>query len=335
MIEQNHEQMTGQPVLWRRPWWLRAGVLAGAWALLVAYGSLIPFDFHLHEWRFENLALGGQMSAPPLDDVLLNLALYVPLGVLLRLSWKRWTCAAAGVIALSFALESVQSLSPQRVSSWQDFAANAGPGVVAAALTPWLIAGFRVTVFATYRRIAQPIAAVWSWLHRQRRRPTMMLAMVAVNVLLIGAWSSTLAAPVRPSAQTAINWLPFGEHFARSYDKAIGLAGESLLAYCVLGMLGGAVLMRRSQRWPLLWLTLGVTVVVGGLEMLRRMTGRDQADITEPLLAVVAVGMVFATAWLFVHAVRCSCRRKVAVPVAHDRRRRPHDYSFAVRNYNT
>ncbi len=330
MIQQSHMETVDQPVLWRRPWWLRAGVLAGAWALLVAYGSLIPFDFHLHEWRFENLALSGQIGTPPLADVLVNLALYVPLGMLLRMSWKRWTYAAAGVIALSFALESVQSLSPQRVASWQDFAANAGPGVIAAALTPWLVAGFRVTVFAVYRHIAQPIAGLWDWLQRQRRRPAMMLAMVAVNVLLIGAWSSTLAAPVRPSAKTAINWLPFGEHFARSYDKAIGFAGESLLAYCVLGMLGGVVLMRRSQRRPLLWLTLGVTVMVGALELIRRVTGRDQADITEPLLAMAAVGMVFATAWLFVHAVRCSCRRKLAVPVAHDRRKRPHDYSFAV-----
>src|SRR5690606_29830585 len=101
--------------------------------------------------------------------------------------------------------------------------------------------------------------------------------------------------------------------------------GRSLLVYCVLGMLLSVAMMRKHQRRPLLWVALTTAVLVAAQQAL---CGR--ADVTEPIVALIAVGLVFTTAWLFVHAVRRSCRRRTATPVAHDRRRRPHDYAFAV-----
>lgn len=312
------------PVLWRRPWWARAGAAAALWALLVTYGSLMPFAFDLSRLNVGLLALSTERS--PIEDLALNLALYVPLGVLLRLAWRRWWLAGLGVVALSYGLECLQGLSPQRVGAWQDVVSNALPGVVAAIVTPWTLAALRCAAFVVYQQGAL-VDRVLRWM---RGKPSLMLIVVAANLMLFGLWWSTHVSPVRPSNSLATNWMPFGDHFARSYDTAALFLGRSMLVYCVLGMLLSIAMMRRNQRRPLLWVALVTAVLVGAVEWARRTTGRDHADVTEPIIAVIAVAMVFTTAWLFMHAVRCSCRRKQAMPVEHDRRRKRHDYAFGL-----
>jgi len=315
---------TSQPVLWRRPWWATPEVAALLWAGLVAYGSLMPFDFDPSRFGAGIFALSAERS--PVEDVALNLALYVPLGVLLRLAWERWWLAALGVAALSYAMECAQGLSPTRVGAWQDVVSNAAPGVVAAIVTPWCVAWFRRAAFACYTRgVLFDRTIRWA-----RSRPWLMLVVVAANLVLFALWWSAHVSPVRPSDSLATNWMPFGDHFARSYDTAALFLGRSLVVYCVLGMLLSIAMMRKTQRRPLMWVALVTAALVGVVEVVRRTAGRDHADVTEPIVAVIAVLLVFTSAWLFIHAVRCSCRRRKAVPVEHDRRRRRHDYEFAL-----
>ncbi len=318
------EPTTAQPLLWRRPWWAHARFAAAIWAALVAYGSLMPFQFDFARVGLSMFALSNATST--LADVALNLALYVPLGVMLRRAWRLWWPAVVGVCVLSYGLECAQGLTPGRVASWRDVAANATTGTAAALLTPWVARGFRTAAFACYRRGWR----VQSTLQALRRQPWLLFAVVAVNVVLLGIWATTVLAPVRPSSSLATNWMPFGQHFARSYDKAAFFLSRSMFLYCGLGSVLCLTLMRRVQRRPLLWVALTMAVIVAVQEALRQAARHAQADITEPIIAVAAVALVFTTGWLFIHAVRKSCRRRQSVPVAVDRRRREHDYRFAL-----
>jgi len=102
------------------------------------------------------------------------------------------------------------------------------------------------------------------------------------------------------------------------------------LVYCVIAMMLSIAMMRKRQQRPLLVVAAIVAVFVAALEAVRSYTAQARADITEPIVAVIAAGLVFATAWLFVHALRCSCRRQQQVPIEHDRRRQSHNYDFAL-----
>jgi len=99
----------------------------------IVLGTLIPFDF---SWsaafgqKRSLLGLGRHQSGVP--DLLSNVGLYLPLGALLYWSLTRcvgfrWlsvvvSVGVAGVLSLT--IESIQLLSPTRVSSAVDFAAN-------------------------------------------------------------------------------------------------------------------------------------------------------------------------------------------------------------------
>lgn len=319
------ETITDQPLLWRQPWWGRPSVAAALWAALVGYGSLMPFHAEFSRAGLSMLALSAALSPP--EDVMLNLALYVPLGMLLRLVWRGWLPAALGVAGMSYSIECIQSLMPYRVASWQDVAANAIPGIMAAALTPWMIRALRAAAFACYRhgwRVERVLRAV-------RGRPWLTLGIAAATALPIVVWTATALSPVRPTSSSAANWMPFADHFARSYDTAIYFLGRSLLLYSALAMVLCVAMMRRYQRRPLLWVALTVALFACQQEYRRhQVMPQTRADVTEPILAVMAVALVFTTAWLFIHMVRHVCRRRQPVAVANDRRRKRHDYRFAL-----
>jgi hypothetical protein len=319
------DAITEQPLLWRRPWWGRPGVAAAIWAGMVAYGSLMPFHVDMSHAGVSMLALSPAVSPP--EDVMLNLALYVPLGVLLRLTWGGWWPAALAVVALSYSLECVQSLMPYRVAAWQDVAANAIPAIIVAALTPWLVRGFNIVAFACYRHGGW----VECSLRGLRGRTWLVCAIVAATALPIGFWTAAVMSPVRPTSASAANWMPFADHFARSYDKAVYFLARSMLLYGSLAVVLGVAMMRRYQRRPLLWVALAVGLIACQQEYRRHQAmPQTRADVTEPILAMMAAAIVFTMAWLFIHAVRHACRRRHPVPVVHDRRRKSHDYRFAL-----
>lgn len=125
-----------------------AAPLAGLYAALIAYASLSPFT----GWNLPALVpwFGfGHMPWPrywTAFDVVANGIGYMPLGALLfgavvRSGGRVWVAALAAVLGgagLSFALESLQNLLPQRVPSSLDFVLNAG-GTALGVLTGWLV----------------------------------------------------------------------------------------------------------------------------------------------------------------------------------------------------
>lgn len=119
--------------------------LAGAFAALIVYASLYPFE----GWRSQEAPLLSFLWAPwprywTGFDVFSNLAGYAPLGFLMgvwawRASGSRWSLAAA-VLApslLSLAMESLQVYLPSRVPSSVDWLLNTAGGWIGIALA-WL-----------------------------------------------------------------------------------------------------------------------------------------------------------------------------------------------------
>ena len=122
-----------------------ARYLFGAYVLLIVYASLYP----LTGWRDQGLGPLAFLSSPlPKTflafDVITNLAIYAPLGMFIVASLPaRWPAlltvalAALGCLALSLAMEAVQTYLPSRVPSNLDVALNTAGGSIAAALYAW------------------------------------------------------------------------------------------------------------------------------------------------------------------------------------------------------
>ncbi len=118
-----------------------------AYTLLVLYASLYPFT----GWRWQGLSPFDFVTAPlpryiTLSDIWLNVAGYLPLGLLAAASlrprwtgWRGWVTASVGCSLLSFAMESTQALLPARVSSNVDWITNTLGAVLGAAAAVWLL----------------------------------------------------------------------------------------------------------------------------------------------------------------------------------------------------
>lgn len=129
------------PVLW---------VLWVLWTLAIIYGSLWPWqawrDIGTAPWSFLNDPLPRYWTW---FDLFSNVALYIPLGLLLAMnlgSWRRsnlWVPLLIGGL-LSLSIEAAQSYLPQRVPSILDLAANmlgafSGAVIAAAFRRPWYL----------------------------------------------------------------------------------------------------------------------------------------------------------------------------------------------------
>src|SRR5262245_58668636 len=118
-----------------------ARYLLGAYWLLIVYGSLYPFsgwrDQGVPPFEFLTARLPHWYTA---FDVVVNLAIYLPLGFLVVIAAvPRFSRGAASVLAgltaaaTSITLEALQNYLPDRIPSNLDVAANVCGAVVGAA----------------------------------------------------------------------------------------------------------------------------------------------------------------------------------------------------------
>lgn len=349
-----------EPALWRRPGWLRAPLLALAWSALLIYGSLLPWGFDLTgaaagaggigsatiAWITSPgwvpaIAESSSLGMPNrVSDLVVNLLLYGPLGVLLRLTMSRLTgrqvvqvvSAVAAVGLLSWMIESTQSLIPGRYASLQDVLANTLGGCVGVMLGHRVNSAWRAGAFTLYRLTAKPMGVLDHRLLTPRNRPVVMFTALAVNAGLIAWWYALTAtsADGAHGGQTGVHLVPFERYFDRSYDVAAVLLGRSMIVYCLAGAVWMLTLMRGRTRRALGWVVLTAALTATAVEALKLMGPGAGADVTEPLIALIAGGLVLTAAFMLVHACRCSCRRLEQLPVEVDRRGRRHDYRFAL-----
>lgn len=167
-----------------------AWILAVAYLLVIAYASLQPFS----GWWTPPAEIRRFLSAPwpryiTLEDVLINIGAYVPLGFLLarafmrRLGIPRAVLAAAALAcALSISMEAVQMFMPARVASNVDVLTNGIGGLIGALAAP---------LFSPTRLLGMRLA-------RLRRTWFVYGAGADVGLVLLCLW---LATQLHPTAQ--------------------------------------------------------------------------------------------------------------------------------------
>jgi VanZ family protein len=345
------------PGIWHRPGWLRAPMLALGWSALVVYGSLLPFGFDLTGLTGQAggvwACLVNAMTSPAwiastpdtsslgvpawASDLVLNLALYLPLGVLLRLTasratgrqWAQIACAGAAVLSMSWLLESAQSLIPGRYASLQDIVLNTTGGLLG------VLIGHRVNrlwhggAFAVYRLTARRRRSLNLCLQTRRGRVLTVSALVGAGTGLV-ALGYLVIAPAVGGAQ-AVGAVPFQRYFQRSYDVGVLLLGQMALVYFLAGAMLLLPVMRGRSRWALVCVAMSVSVIAVAVEGFKPMTLGTSADATDPMIALVSGGLVLTLGFMLVNACRRSCRRRHQTAVPVDRRGHRHDYRFAIR----
>ncbi|HSD60261.1 MAG TPA: VanZ family protein, partial [Burkholderiales bacterium] len=156
--------------------------LAGAYTLLIIHASLNPFT----GWRSAPDGMLAFLGTWPryvtAFDVAVNIAGYVPFGLLLGLALARrlrqpelmLVVAALGT-ALSFSMEALQSLLPGRIASLVDLLANGAGAALGAAAAPWLrhprfkarAFALRNAMFLQGRTVDWGLALLGLWLFAQ------------------------------------------------------------------------------------------------------------------------------------------------------------------------
>ena len=335
----------------RRHVWTRPGALAFVVVAVVIYGSLIPFDF---AWSSAVEQHGGAVSALldafaspqwiaaqqgesslgmsfAMSDLLMNLALYLPLGVTVRMAlrarWRRWPIEMLGTVAIAFTLswsvESLQGLMPTRFASRNDVLANTAAAALAALIAPSVWELYKRAAFWGYCRLA----GVLHMLRKLAQRPSVAIVIAVINAVVIGLWYVGELQKAGVGDQSALA-LPFERAFHLPYDLGVLVLGEALLAYAGIGCLLLLLTYTGVHRAAMGWVVLGVVVLAFAAEVSRAATHNAAPDITGPLLALSAAAIMAVTMYTLSFAVKRSNRRHE--PHAYDgpdRRRAPHDYA--------
>ncbi|MEO0586092.1 MAG: VanZ family protein [Planctomycetota bacterium] len=352
MIQAEARRHRWQGRAWRWPMWASPGVLAVAWGAVVVWGSLLPMRFdgpgfvaeHGGVWEavvaaLSTPALRGGWDRTDFSDVLTNVVLYVPLGLLLRMAlrgrrrpgeggaaaglddsrgawepgWVWHAGVAAGVVAgMSWLLESTQALAPGRVGAMSDWLLNAGPGALAAVVGPAAVDGARRLAFFGYTRSA----GVWHVLKGQLRlwqmRPVRLetVSIVAALAAVLGAyaWVADNGLP----GQGALACLRFVRHGAIAFLEGGRRAAATVLVYAVAAACLGLPLLGRGLRRKMGRVIVGVLALAALVEVVGLVSHGSLPDVTEGCLALMGVmvgGIAYAAG---VAAVRWSCRRRGA-----------------------
>jgi VanZ family protein len=234
-----------------------AWILALAYLLVVAYASMVPF----HGWRVPPEEISRFLVAPwprfiTLQDVVVNIVAYVPLGLLLSIGWgahhgpaRGAAAATLAVLALSLAMELAQMFLPARIASNVDLLANGIGGLIGAMAAPLLA----------------PTQFLGGRLHAARHRLFLDGMLADIGLVIVTLW---LLSQLHPTAQL------FGTGALRAtLDIPAILAHTPLLAFgseaavVLFNLLGVGLmllgLMRERQRaFPVLSTAVAAALAV-------------------------------------------------------------------------
>lgn len=210
-----------------------------AYLLLLVYGSLFPLNGW--DWQRGGLAVLSAGAPSSRSDIITNLVIYIPLGLLLTRTWhRRLADGALGIVLvalcgtlLSLGLEYLQSYLPTRIPSLLDTALN-GAGTLLGAL---LARG--LTAHST-------LGTELSHLHRRLIIPG---PTADLGLAVLGLWALAQLAPWVPSLDrgTLVQGIQPLRHMVEFHaGEALGYA----LNIAALGLL--ALGLIRTERRPLL-----------------------------------------------------------------------------------
>jgi VanZ family protein len=263
---------------------------------LVVYGTLGPLGLRRGPWI---VSVANWQWIPPLrpsdvNDILTNFAVYVPVGIALRLlvrrrgatGWPDFLSSVTLSVALSYATEVLQQAMPTRVSSLTDTLVNGSAALVGSLCAVSAQRGLRrlhVLVFLLLRGTTRSPGAA-TWLPAAAFALLVVLSAYTANV----AWSHRLSRSAA-RAQPVVAWVPFDAHFRVSFPNMAWDIARKTALFAILTLLC-LVATAGWGRGLALLLLLSLVVLV---EICRAFVGRGGAETTLPLLAIA--GWVLTT----------------------------------------
>src|SRR5262245_1575121 len=230
-----------------------ASILALAYLLVIVYASIQP----LRGWRMPAPEILAFLTAPwpryiTLEDILINIVAYVPLGFLLSISYGARYGAGLGVLAaavfgagLSLSMEAIQMFLPARIASNVDLLTNSLGALIGAMAAP---------LFAPSRLLGRRLHAV-----RHRLFQEGMLA--DVGFVIVCLWVITQLHPTvqlfGTGAVRAVFELPV--YFA--HTPQLVLSVESAVVFfnlAALGLIISALTQRSTRPAPLIAAVVGM-----------------------------------------------------------------------------
>lgn len=219
-----------------------AWILAAAYLLVIAYASLQPF----RDWRWPPEEILHFITAPwtrfiTQQDVVVNFAAYVPLGLLLSIGCGARYGPARGAVAatlaavlLSLAMEAVQMFLPARIASNVDLLAN-GLGALVGAMAAPLLA---------------PTQILGGKIHSARHRLFLEGMTADAGLVVVALWLLTQLHPTSQLFGTGglRGILDLPAYF--THTPLLALSGEALVVlFNLLGIgLMLSALMQNAQR---------------------------------------------------------------------------------------
>ncbi|NDB10919.1 MAG: hypothetical protein EBX54_03135 [Betaproteobacteria bacterium] len=268
-------------------------VLFALWILVIVYGSLWPWQ----AWRDIGTAPWSFLGDPlprywTWFDLLSNVALYLPLGLLLALNRAPPRRAGLGLALLvgallSLTIEAAQSYLPQRVPSLLDLAAN----TLGALIGGLLAAGLR-RPWHSLRRLSS------SWWHRDGQWPAVLVILwlsIRLSSLLgpnqAGLWLTgpgplgTESMIKGPAYGASASWLLVESllvslllaqvcRIASVFWLGLVLSQSVLILAFLKAMAPGQIML---ASWPLIWPILFWSLLLGCWALLHRRYAFGQA----------------------------------------------------------
>lgn len=237
-----------------------ARILALAYLLVVVYASVQPF----HGWRTPPPDIAEFLLAPwpryiTTEDIVVNLAAYVPLGFFLSIGWGANLGAGRGVlaatacaIAVSLLIETTQMFLPARIASNVDLLTNGVGALIGAMAAP---------LFAPTRILGGKI-------HALRRRLFHDGMAADVGLVIVCLWPATQFHPTAQLFGAGAVRLGFQMPGYLSYTPALALGGEAAVAFLNvlgIGLLVSVLLREGERRMPLVGLVVGAAVIAKAL----------------------------------------------------------------------
>jgi VanZ family protein len=282
-------------------------LLAAAYLLVVVYASLQPF----RDWRAPPPEILNFLFAPwaryvTLEDAVVNVLAYVPLGFLLSIGFGARLGPAGGAAAsvlaaavLSLLMESVQMFLPARIASNVDLVANSLGALIGAMAAP---------LFA-------PTRILGGKLHGLRHRLFVEGMTADVGLVVICLW---LATQFHPSAQlfgTGGIRATFELSAQFAHTPLLALTAEAMVV--LFNLLGVGLLlaacMREGER-PM----RPIAVAVGAALLIKAYTAAVLVKAAAPLSWLTpGVLLGLAAGWLLLlAAVRLPQRSRLAAAAA-------------------
>jgi VanZ family protein len=234
-----------------------AWILAVAYLLVIGYASLLPF----RGWRWPPEEILHFLSAPwprfiTLQDIAVNFAAYVPLGLLLSIGCGARYGAARGPVvatltaaAFSVTMEVAQMFLPARIASNVDLLANSLGALLGAMAAPLLAP-------------AQPIGGR---VHSARRRLFLEGMPADAGLVIVGLW---LVTQFHPTAQL------FGTGALRAtlelpstfiHTPLLALSGEAavvMLSLLGIGLMLSALMRDHDRPMPVIAAVIGTALAL-------------------------------------------------------------------------